>query len=630
MRKYIIILVVALAQVAQVAQADLLDDLIGRKAFEPKRLTEAQQDSILNGVEPQKYSLEMRETQSIWRHSREGKCYICETERNREWLMTDTLVRDAVMSPNSRYVAYGRGNNLWLYKVDFKTEIPVTESPMPIYNGVTDWLYEEEFGVTNLIAFSPDNKYIAFVRLDDREVPMCEFGPYPKAGDPNPKASVWVYDIFYKSLKQVNLGAAGEQEHYIPRLSWNKAAETKKGSKSEEPTLVVTWINRDQNEMREFGVNPKTMVCTLQNTEKNSTGWVDIEKSSVNGKEESVKSSVENVWAETVSRRYSADGKRYIECRESVQQPPVYTLCKVESVKNKAGNGKVIRVLEDNAELKARWDSLQLPEKEFFSFVSERGDTLCGWRLVPNTGAVRDENGKIVGQDCMLRRFPVVMTQYSGPESRRVVNKWSKRFEYYLAHEGYMVVCVDPRGTGGRDKQWLEQTYMQLGKKEAEDQIATAHYLASLPDVDVENISMIGWSYGGFCVIRTLEEQGIRQQTRNEAALIRRGVAIAPVTDWRLYDSAYTERYMRRPQVNEDGYEAADLSTMAKFLTGDLLLVHGLKDDNVHPEHSLKLTRALIEEGKYFEMMFYPEDNHFLRHGADLRDVHLRLLRFIK
>ena len=594
-RLRVCILILTLAPLC--AQADLLDELT-TGAFKPKTLSVEEQDSILNGVEPTKYSIRMADTEKIWRHSRQGHVYVRENEKNKEWLMTDTIVRDAVLSPNSRYIAYGRGNNLWLYKCDFRSEIAVTEDTLPIYDGVTDWLYEEEFDRTNLIAFSPDNKYIAYVRLDDREVPMTEWGPYPKAGEKNPKASVCIYDIYYKRITTIRLPEM--EESYIPRIKWESQETDKKGTM--ECTLLVERLNRDQNRLQIFRVNPKSGLATLEKEIKSDTYCVDYEylDKSANHK---------GSWSND-SIRYAKDGSQYILCHQSVTTPPVYTLYRTK------GNKKV-RELLNNDELKARWDSLEMPEKEFFHFMTERGDTLYGWILKP------------IQRTKDIKRYPLVITQYSGPESRRVSDTWSKKFEYYLAKQGYVVACIDPRGTAGRGQKWLEETYMHLGKKEAEDQIALAQYMAGQPYIDASEISMIGWSYGGFMVIRTMEEQGYRQQTRNEAALIKKGVAIAPVTDWRLYDSAYTERYMRRPQVNEDGYDEADLRKWAKYLTGDLLIIHGLKDDNVHPENTLQLTEALINEGKQFDQFLYPDDNHFLRNGKHLRDVHLRILRFI-
>lgn len=604
--------------------ADLLDDLLDRSTFKPKTLSEAQMDSILNPNvkdEAPRYVLEYEDEETIWRHSTLATAYIRDTQRGKRWKMCEEKVRDCVMSPNGKYIVYGKQDgNLYIYKLDFKTEVPITQdnydedgnvifanpagiSPSTpavtkIYNGVTDWLYEEEFATTTTVCWSEDSQTMAFVRLNDTEVPIRQWGPYPRAGEPNPQASVCIYDVFYKRILTIELPEMDEA--YIPRLWW----ESKVSGKTTTHSLYLKRLNRDQNKMEVFSVNPKSGVASLRKTVTNPTGWVDVD----------------DVEAQP-NRRYSRDGKRYIEWTESVSQPTVYTLYDKK--------GKKLRVLEDNAEVKARWEALGLPEKEFFSFVSERGDTLKGWMLKPQDGRVYDAEGKVVGQDCMLRRYPVVMTQYSGPGSRRVVDKWSKRFEYYLASIGYIVVCVDPRGTEGRGKEWLEQTYMNLGKKEAEDQIATAHYMASQDYVDVERISMIGWSYGGYQVIRTLEEQGLRQQTLNEAPLIRRGVAIAPVTDWRLYDSAYTERYMRRPQVNETGYQQADLRTHAEYLTGDLLIMHGLADDNVHPDHTIQLIESLVDAGKYFELMMYPDDNHFLKKGRHYRDVHERLIRFI-
>ena len=216
------------------------------------------------------------------------------------------------------------------------------------------------------------------------------------------------------------------------------------------------------------------------------------------------------------------------------------------------------------------------------------------------------------------------MMQYSGPSSQRVTDTWRKRFGHQLSMEGYLVVCVDGRGTNARGRAWRNATYMQLGKKEAEDQISAAQYLQTLPYVDAHRIALCGWSYGGYQTLMSMSMQPAG------GLLWKCGIAIAPVTSWRLYDSAYTERYMRRPQVNEYGYDGTDLMKIAGDLQGKLLLVHGLADDNVHAQQSWQYVDALVQAGKQFEMQFYPDDNHFLRARNNYQHLHERLLQFLK
>ena len=286
------------------------------------------------------------------------------------------------------------------------------------------------------------------------------------------------------------------------------------------------------------------------------------------------------------------------------------------------------KVLLDNKEVLAAWKASGMPDKEYFQMQTERGDELQGWMIKPVDFSSQ-------------KKYPVVMMQYSGPGSQRVMQTWRKRFGHCLAAEGYVVVCVDGRGTNARGREWRNATYMQLGKKEAEDQISVARWLKTLPYVDADKIALMGWSYGGYQTLMCMSAQGalsLEDASLQNAAsgysleagnIWKCGVAIAPVTSWRLYDSAYTERYMRRPQVNEYGYEGADVANIADQLQGELLLVHGLADDNVHAQHAWLYVDALVQAGKLFEMQMYPDDNHFLRARKNYEHLHKRVLKFL-
>jgi dipeptidyl-peptidase-4 len=300
---------------------------------------------------------------------------------------------------------------------------------------------------------------------------------------------------------------------------------------------------------------------------------------------------------------FSKDWKRYIDCYQRVDMPQHYTLYEI----GKTGSGKVVL---DNDSVLQEWQKTGLTNKEFFELKTERGDVLNAWMIKP------------VGFDA-AKKYPVVMMQYSGPASQRVTDTWRKRFGHYLASQGYLVVCVDGRGTNARGREWRNATYMQLGVKEAEDQISAAKYLKTLPYVDGDRMALCGWSYGGYQTLMCMSRQA-------GEPVWQCGIAIAPVTSWRLYDSAYTERYMRRPQVNEFGYDNADVMQLAGDLTGNLLLVHGLADDNVHAQHSWLYVDALVQAGKQFEMQIYPDDNHFLRMGANYEHLHNRIMQFLQ
>lgn len=210
---------------------------------------------------------------------------------------------------------------------------------------------------------------------------------------------------------------------------------------------------------------------------------------------------------------------------------------------------------------------------------------------------------------------------YSGPASQRVLNRWRKRFEYVLVEQGYAVLIVDSRGSDCRGRAWRNETYMNLGQKEAEDLIAAANYIGAREDIDATKMAILGWSYGGYQTLMTMSTKGHPFKV---------GIAIAPVTDWRLYDSAYTERYMRRPQVNDKGYENASLMNHVADLTGDVLIIHGTGDDNVHFQHTMQYVDALVQADKPFEMQIYPDDNHFLKKGNNAKHMHERIIRFLE
>ena len=674
-----------------------------RGGYDAKTMTIAEMDSVLNGeemCESHRYRLGYKNKEQLFRHSFFADYYLVDTKKNDTIIMSDAPVRDAVMSPNGKYVVYAKSdNNLYIYKVDFKTEVPLTLSRdevglmdletnanTQIFNGVSDWLYEEEFGVTGLFSFSPDSKYLAFVRLDEKQVPTFEWQTYlsadsedmrlypelhslryPKAGEMNAVASVCVYDVHKKSIVTVDLPT--KSDDYIPRLCWTAQPETEQGKDPKSASVVALVLNRDQTKMAVYTANPKSTVSHPFYVEESEDYYVDyqlfdqwqwlsdgrvvvvsekggytqaylyssqgIEQklltpekrdvTAVYGYNEKMHTlyyqaantpMTRQVYALNVKKnattqltrgegthnvRFSKDWKRYVDCYQSLSVPHRYTLHEV-----RGGSGSVILA---NDSLQQMWEVSGLPNKEFFTFTTERGDALNGWMIKP------------IGFDA-AKKYPVVMMQYSGPASQRVTDTWRKRFGHYLASQGYMVVCVDGRGTNARGRAWRNATYMELGVKEAEDQISAAMYLKTLSYVDGDRMAICGWSYGGYETLMCLSKQ--------PALVWKCGIAIAPVTSWRLYDSAYTERYMRRPQVNEYGYEKADVINLAADLKGNLLLVHGLADDNVHVQQSWLYVDALVQAGKQFEMQMYVDDNHFLRNGKNYEHLHSRIMKFLE
>lgn len=685
--------------------ADRMMDIM--QGYNAKTMSQAEMDSVLEGenekVKSERFRLEYTNEVKLFRHSFFADYYLYDTQKRDTIWLTDAPVRDAVMSSNGKYVVYAKAdNNLYIYKVDFKTEVAVTtDENTEIFNGISDWLYEEEFGITCLFAFSPDNKQLAFVRLDETEVPTFSWQTfldeeakgeeakgvllypelhslrYPKAGAANAKASVCVYDIHYKTIRQMQLPE--HMDGYLPRIIWTPLSKPTK--KDEQPTsdLVLLHLNRDQNRMDVLKGNPKSTVCHPLYKEESNKYFVNYElfdqwqwlsdgrvvvvsekggytqayMYSSQGIEQLVLTPEErditkvygydekaqvlyyqaantpmtrqayavNVKKNTTTQLTKGDGThdlyfakdftRYIHCYHSIEKPHTYTLCEVKGERVEVKG----TVLSNDSVLQA-WQALGVNEKEFFTITTERGDVLNAWRILP-----KDFDA--------TKKYPVVMLQYSGPTSQRVLNNWRKRFGYALADAGYLVVNVDGRGTGARGRAWRNATYMQLGVKEAEDQISAAQYLQSLPYVDGDRIAICGWSYGGYQTLMCLSKQGEKREARGRD-VFKCGIAIAPVTNWRLYDSAYTERFMRRPQVNEFGYEGTDLMQMAGDLTGKLLIVHGLADDNVHAQNTLLYIDALVKAGKQFEMQLYVDDNHSIHKPHNNEHLHHRIMLFLQ
>ncbi len=668
------------------AKADLLTDILTKK-LDAQALSSHEMDSILNpapslsaedALLPQnRYSLDHDSAQKIFRHSFWANYVVKDHKKGEDIPVSDTLIREAEISPNGQYVVYGKGQNLFIYKVLFKTEVPITTDTKDIFNGMSDWLYEEEFGITRLFWFSPDSKQVAFVRLDEQSVPTFSWQVYagrqypdmkslryPKAGTANAQASVCIYDISTKGIRTIKLPEL--QDSYIPRLKWRS-----------EDELIIERVNRDQTKIEIFSANPKSTVCTSLYTEASDRyfvdyelfdqwqwltdgrmvilsekgGWRQLYLYSAQGYEQKLltpaniditqvygvdeksglvyyqaapnpaerhlyavnlksgKISSLTSQAGTHALTFAKDMRTAIDCYQSVLTANQYTLYEVKA--DKLASPKLIK---DNKDLEAAWAQTGLTGKQFICIPTERGDTLDAWVILPKELA--DIHSR------SARKYPVVLMQYSGPASQRVLNTWRHRFGHYLAAQGYIVVNADPRGTDCRGRAWRNETYMNLGQKEAEDHLSVARFMQQLPCADSSKIAMIGWSYGGFQTIRTMCEQ--------TAPLIKCGIAIAPVTDWTLYDTGYTERFMRRPQVNDKGYQAADLTQMANRLQGHLLLVHSTGDDNVHFQNTLLLSDALVKAGKQFDTQLYIDDNHSLLDKTNNEHLHRKILDFLK
>ena len=669
--------------------------------FNAKTLSAAEQDSVLRNYELQitndpsvstRYRLESEEEEVIFRHSRIAYWYVTDTlHHTRKQVgagMNLGKVRDAVMSPNGRYVAFAKDNNLYIHKCDFGTEVAVTkDEDTDIINGIADWLYEEEFGTTALFAWSPDSKQLAFVRLDEHEVPEFSWQTYlgaqtdypqypgneslryPKAGCQNANASVCVYDVATKGIVRIeptpNPSIKGREDYYYPRLRWTESGE-----------LVVLRVNRDQTKMEVFACNAKSTVSHLLYKEESKQYFVDyslfdewkwlsdgriivlsekdgwrraylydaqgmeqktltpegIDVTAVYGVDEKTqvlyyqaaptpatrqiyavslkKGEIAQLTTEegTHAARFSADYKKMIDCYQSFETPNKYTLYTIKGQKAISAG-----VILDNTNTVTAWSEQGLPEPEMMKIPNGKGQELEAMLLM-------DRSAKGTKTATLQDKRPLIVMHYSGPASQRVLNRWRKRFEYALVEQGYAVLIVDSRGSDCRGRAWRNETYMNLGIKEAEDLIAAANWAAQQDYIDAERMAIMGWSYGGYETLMTMSTKGHP---------FKAGIAIAPVTDWRLYDSAYTERYMRRPQVNDKGYENASLMKHVQDLNGNVLIIHGSADDNVHFQQTMQYINALVQANKQFEMQVYPDDNHFLRKGNNAIHMHERILRFL-
>ncbi|GIV39521.1 MAG: peptidase S9 [Thermonema sp.] len=580
----------------------------------------------------------------------------------------------ATISPDGKKVAFVRDNNLFVVDLASMQEQAITTDGRfnHIINGAADWVYEEEFSFAKAFYWAPDSKKIAFYRFDESEVPeynMQMWGDlypkdyrfkYPKAGEKNSVVSIRVYHLDTKETKTIDLGA--ETDIYVPRVKWTKHPDL----------LSIRKLNRLQNRLELIHANVATGKQQVVLTETADT-YVDIDFNDDltyldNGKEflySSERSGYKHLYLydmsgklkkqitsgnwevdevvgihEKSSKVYftatkvssierhlfvvdwrkgkltqltqaagvhridmSPDCSYYIDNYSSAQTPPRYSL--------HTGNGKEIAVLEDNAQLAKTVSRYAISPKEFFTIKNSEGIELNAWRIKPLNF---DET----------KKYPVLMFVYGGPGSQQVMNQWdSFNFFWYqhLAAEGYMVVCVDNRGTGGRGRDFKHATYKQLGKLEVADQIDAAKYLATLPYVDANRIGIWGWSYGGYmsslCILLGND-------------VFKAAIAVAPVTSWRYYDTIYTERYLQRPQDNPGGYDEYSPLTHAARLKGNYLLIHGTGDDNVHFQNAVMMVDALIKANKQFEVFFYPNRNHGIYGGNTRLHLYNLMTDFIK
>lgn len=579
-------------------------------------------------------------------------------------------------SSDGQQVAFVREGNIFLVKLLYdNAEIQVTKDGKfnEVINGIPDWVNEEEFGFNRALTFNADGTMLCWIRYDESKVktyslqmykgmrpehsdytdyPGFYSYKYPKAGQDNSVVTAWSYDI--KSRKTLRLNVPIDADGYMPRIK----------STVDPNRIVVYTMNRHQDQLCLYAVNPRTTVAQLLIKESvpkyvqesaveaikfvgnniilpsDRSGFMNLYIYNMNGHLQRTiggKFDITEVYGYDAktgdvyyqaaalaptdrqiyvnhkngkterltdaegwnSALFSGDYQYFINTWSDYNTPYVYT--------TRTRAGKVISTLQDNSQLRQTIKEYGFCKREAFSFTTSEGVTLNGWMLRP------------LDFDAS-KRYPVIMHQYSGPGSQQVKNAWNAgsmgqggAYDSYLAQQGFIVVSVDGRGTGGRGAEFEKCTYLNIGDLESRDQVETALYLGTLPYVDKDRIGIWGWSYGGFNTLMSMSEG---------RPVFRAGVSIAPPTNWRFYDSIYTERYMRTPKENPDGYATNPIERASK-LHGALLLCHGTADDNVHPQNMYEYSEALVQADKDFRELLYTNRNHGI-YGGNTRNHLLR------
>jgi len=612
------------------------------------------------------------ETESIYRYSSRSKYYIYDRVTKLSQELSTEKQRLAEFSPDASKVAFVRENNIFIkdLKSNSETQVTLDGEMNKIINGATDWVYEEEFAFDKGFQWNISGTKIAYYRFNEESVPefsmdmFSELYPsqyrfkYPKAGEANSTVKIFIYDLTTNKIVEADIEV--EDEFYIPRIKWTK----------DENVLSVQRMNRHQNnldfilvdatdgsaktiftETDEAYIDVTDNLTFLNNGEyfiwtseksgynhiylynlkgkqvrKITKGDYDVtdfygvdetdntvyfgsaERSpmhrdvyavELNGKNKRVLTNKTG----TNSATFSASYKYFINQHSDANTPYYFSLYNSQGIE--------VRMLKDNTRLNKSLSEYALSQKEFFNFETSEGVNLNGWIMKPHNF---DES----------KQYPVFMYLYGGPGSQQVTDAWGgSNFLWYqmLTQQGYIVACVDNRGTGARGAEFKKCTYQQLGKLETQDQIEANKYLASLPYVDGSRIGIFGWSYGGYmsslCLLKGAED-------------FKMAIAVAPVTNWRYYDSIYTERYMRTPQENASGYDDNSPINHVEKLKGKYLLVHGSADDNVHYQNTMEMVNAMVNANKQFDLFIYPNKNHGIYGGYTRLHLFTKMTNFIK
>ena len=610
-------------------------------------------------------------TKAIYRRSFTATYSIYSIRNNKlEPLSDGGPQQTPVFSPDGNQIAFVRDNNIFLVKLLYdNAESQVTKDGKrnEVINGIPDWVYEEEFSTNSSMVFTADSKQILWIRYDESAVKQysmqlfkglkptrTEFAEYPGdytykypvPGQVNSKVSVWSYDIKSHQTRKIDVPLGAED--YIPRIK----------ATSDPAKVAIMTMNRHQDVLRIYMANPLSTVCKLAIEDKvdkyikeevlddiqltdqhillpsERDGYNHLYLYNLNGQllrqiihenfvvkavygydektgdtyfaanptgatEQQVMVAHQNGKVEALTPKsgvsnaiFSKNFKYFINIWSDINNPAQYTICQ--------NNGKKLTTLIDNHELKAKLADYELGQKQMFTFTTSEGVQLNGYMVKP---ANFDAN----------KQYPVIMYQYGGPGSQQVLNQWGLGMagngailEQYLCQQGYICVCVDNRGTGGRGAEFEKCTYLRLGELEARDQVETALWLGNQSYVDKDRIGIWGWSYGGWNTLMSMSEG---------RPVFRAGVAIAPPTCWRYYDSIYTERYMRTPKENASGYDEVNPIARANNLHGALLICHGLADDNVHYQNTAEYVEALVQADKDFRQLVYTNRNHGISGG---------------
>lgn len=634
--------------------------------------------SLADGIDSYTFSNDEKQmlianaTTPIFRHSFTADYYLYNLT-TKELTKILERVQEPTFSPDGTKVAFARENNLFVYDIASKeiTQVTTDGKKNAIINGITDWVYEEEFAFVRAFDWSADSKKLAYIRFDESEVPefsmniyqknlypTVETFKYPKAGEKNALVSLFVYDVAIKSSKAINLG--NYSDFYIARMKWTSDANVlcaqvvnrhqdnldlifvdgtsgaakvvlnEKDKAYIDVTDNLTFLNDNsfiwtsekdgynhiylydktgklKNQVTKgnwevtsyYGFDEKSKTIFYQSVENGSIVR-DVYKIGLDGKNK-VKLSQQTGTNEAT---FSPDFTYFINTYSSAIIPAAYTL-------NSSKDGKQVQSIVDNTTLSDKLKKYDLPNKEFFELTTEKGNKLNAWMIKP-----KDFDA--------TKKYPVFMFQYSGPGSQQVANHWLDTNDMWfmmLSQQGYIVACVDGRGTGFKGAEFKKCTQLQLGKYEVEDQIDAAKVIGNYSYVDKTRIGIFGWSYGGFMASNCLFKG---------ADVFKMAIAVAPVTNWRFYDSIYTERYLQTPQENASGYDENSPINHVSKLKGNFLLIHGTADDNVHVQNSMQMIEALIQANKQFDWAIYPDKNHGIYGGKTRIQLFNKMTNFVK